>query len=153
VLYPELTDKLVNTQQWRWQNKIVSLPAEAYLDEKRQATAWVTGILPEVKRLSRALAPQHQEMFIKGYDILGALAHGMELFVETAEVHHQWARAQTLDDAQAKARFCDLAARWESLAAQVPENPLLYHQRMLAWAEFLRNSLPRISNPQHTAKQ
>ena len=143
-LYPPLTDDLNNYKQWRWQNKAVSEPAEVYLRRKKDAVSWIGRILPEVRQLSAALAPHHREMFVHGYELLASLASGMELFVETAALHHQWAHAKTIEDGAARAKFRDLATRFRTLAAEVPENPFLYKERMLSIAEFLENDLPRI---------
>ena len=143
-LYPPLTDDLNNYKQWRWQNKAVSEPAEVYLRRKKDAVSWIGRILPEVRQLSAALAPHHREMFVHGYELLASLASGMELFVETAALHHQWAHAKTIEDGAARAKFNDLAARFRALAAKVPENPFLYKEQMLSIAEFLENDLPRI---------
>ena len=145
VLYPPLTDDLNNFKQWRWQNKTVSEPVEMYLTEKKEAVNWVEAILTEVRQLSSALNSDHREMFVHGYEMLAALAYGMELFVETAAIHYQWARAKTLDDSQARTKFIEKATRFRDLAGQVPENPFLYKERMLEFAELLERVLPRIS--------
>lgn len=145
-LYPPLTDELNNFKQWRWQNKTVSEPAASYLDEKREAVAWVQGVLPQVRQLSRGLASHHRLMFVHGYEILAAAAQGMELFVETAAVHYQWAHAKSVDDHAARVRFDELAGQFRALAAKVPENPFLYKERMLSMAKFLNEDLPRIGS-------
>jgi hypothetical protein len=152
-LYPPLTNGLNNYKQWRWQNRTVSEPASAYIREKKKAVAWVQGILPEVRSLSISLAPQHRQMFVHGYELLAALASGMALFVETAAFHYQWAHAKTVSDSAARAQFGEFAAQFRTLAASVPENPFLYRERMLAFAEFLENDLPRIGAREHTAHQ
>ncbi len=145
VLYPPYSDELINFKQWRWENRIVSQPAEVYLSVKREAIAWVEKVLPEVRQLSQGLEPRHRDMFVNGYEIMEALAKGMELFVETASVHYQWAHAKTLDDPAARAQFEKLADSWRALAATVPPNPFLYKERMLELAEFIEKDLPRIS--------
>jgi hypothetical protein len=144
-LYPQLSDNLNNFKQWRWQDKTVSEPVDAYLKSKRAAIDWIEMVLPEVRSLAAAVAPHHRKMFVQGYEMLAAAANGMELFVETAALHYQWARAKTLSDSQARVRFNDLEARFRALAAQVPQTILSYKERMLRFADFLEHDLPRIS--------
>jgi hypothetical protein len=145
VLYPPLSDGLDNFKQWRWQNRAVSSPAATYLGEKRQAIEWLQSVIPAVSKLSAGLAAPHREMFSRGYEAMLALARGMELFVETAWLHHQWAREKTLDDRTAREAFGELTRRWRSLATTTPETPFQYRDRMLAMADFLETKLPRIS--------
>ncbi len=148
VLYPPYSDDLVNLKQWRWQNKTVSKPAAAYLAEKQAAISWVESVLPEVRELARELDPHHGEMFVHGYEMLLVLAKGIALYIETAATHYAWARGKTLDDPAAKVQFHTLADRFRALAAQADDRPFLYKTRMLAFADFLENGLPRLS-PQH----
>ena len=145
-LFPPLTEDLNNYKQWRWQNRTVSYAADAYLKEKKDTVSWIQNALPRVRQLSAALAPHHREMFVQGYEILAAAAEGMQLFVETAGVHYQWAHTKTMDDATARLAFNDLAGRFESLASRVPTNPFLYKERMLSMIEFLNDDLPRIGS-------
>jgi hypothetical protein len=76
--------------------------------------------------------------------MLLALARGMELFVQVAAVHYQWAHAKKINDGAARLKFLDLTQRMHTLAAQMPENPFGYKQQMLQFAEFLETKLPRI---------
>jgi hypothetical protein len=145
-LYPEkIGDELDARKQWRWQNRVVSLPAQAYIDEKKQASAWVHGNLKEVESLAAALKPRHRDMFVRGYTLLAVAADGMELFVRTAAYHYEWAHAKNVEDGAAKAGFHDLATQWRALAGRTPESPFRYRESMLSYAEFLENELPRIS--------
>ena len=146
VLYPKLSGSLDNYKQWRWQDKSVSKPAQTYLAEKREAIEWVNNALQRVERLAQSLNRPHRDLFIHGYRLLSILARGMELFTETAYVHFEWAHAKTIDDAQASTQFNHLAAEFESLANEVPENPFYYRRRFLAFATFLRSDLPRLSH-------
>lgn len=146
-LYPPLTDSLNNYKQWRWQDRTVSRGPDLELEEKRSAAQWIASILPQVREHAAALAPAHRDLFVNGYQLLDVVARGMQLFVEAAGLHYQWAHAKTIDDGPAKARFRDLATRLRTLAAQVPQNPFGYRPQMLAVADFLETKLPRIATP------
>ncbi|MBS1815735.1 MAG: hypothetical protein JSS87_12745 [Acidobacteria bacterium] len=147
-LYPPLTDELNNYKQWRWQNKTVSQPAQSYIQSKKGAVAWVARVLPEVRILAQQLLPAHRDLFVHGYELLDAAAKGMELFVEAAALHYQWAHAKTINDRRARKSFDRIAAQFRTLANGVPKNPLLYKERMIAFADFLEHDLPRISRLQ-----
>jgi len=144
-LYPPPTDSLNNYKQWRWQNKTVSRSAETELAEKRQAAEWIESVLPDVEKHAAALAPKHRDLFVNGYKILLVLAYGMEIFVETAALHYQWAHAKTIDDGRARTTFRALSSRMREVAATMPANPFGYQQQMIEFADFLGTKIPRIS--------